>query len=989
LVGKKVFKINTKRIFNLIKKSSKRIINKTRQQKVKLKEYVIDHFLQYGELLKMEEVEGQVIFHIELNKKYANNEKELTLVFQNKEKEIVLSLPGSVSSVKNESAVYKFALKKDQVILPEEKKNYYLFISVQGKLFWVRFIDTFEEAHSISYFETDTHLFFARRDRHRRIFFRTGSLRDLDSMYDLPNFITSIKTEHNAVLVSGEILNKTFSQEFPDAEFFLTLRTANGVNLKAPMSINGYQYSSKIEIPEDRYLPKGKWNIFIMVVDVGFEKYFPCYVKRKHEENSQLELQIPGFKESLVLRTRVRNGKVLAKLSALPIKPDQFNIKFHAADQTYDIYLRFLKDQRIFAGSSNEIYLRLHQRDTNEFFDYKCKTDLKGDYISAESSISITQLTGGSVDSARRWDVYLGVKKFGKFYNHRIKNQQLSVINRATAAYFKGDDDHYFTMFYRTKYNGLSFVYSRIPLVKYVNDYRIDAGRLILEGITKLTYSKFNHEEIVVSLLLVNRLTEEAQVYKARRYGGKQKKKFSVEIPLNELDGLVNNFKEIIDFYLIMEGPNLYRKMKIGLKEFSYYKDDVQADYAVDTDSETVTEYYLTITPKGNLKLESFRYNRESYELIQSNADRASSKNVWLVGERPDTAQDNGLRFFEYIRKNHPEIDIYYVIEENAPDAEKLKSTGNVLFIGSDEHIEKSIEASKFIGTHDLDYILPFKGAKMKNYRESEKIFLQHGVLGRKNVPYHKKYYKYPFNIFIVSSEPEKNMVVNKFGYERKEVAATGLARFDKLQENHHPKREILLIPTWREWIVNEEKLMNSSYFNKYVSFITSERLAHILEKYDLKLNFYPHYRMQEYIADNVDINNDRIRLIKLGEIDVQSLIKDNILMITDYSSVSFDFTYLRKPVIYYHFDPDMFFSTGILRPIEETFLGDIVSNEEDLLNKIEGAALRDFRPLEIVEERFDWIFTVQDQNNNQRILDVILNGIEEDEASADNNGEI
>ncbi|RSD25222.1 CDP-glycerol glycerophosphotransferase family protein [Mesobacillus subterraneus] len=943
--------------------------------------------MSYGELLKVEEVEGIVSFYIELNKKYESFEKELSLVFQNKEKDLVLSLPGIVDNSTNESVVYKFSLNRNEINLPAEKKNYYLFITAQGKKFRVRFINNFDENHSIDYFETNTHLFFVRRDRHRRVFFRTGSLCDLEAMYDLPNFITSISSDRDTVLASGEILNDTFLTHFPDAQFFLTLRTSNGVNMKAPLLIKGNEYVAKIEIPQDRYLPKGKWNFFILVNGEGFEKYFPCYIKRRHEENCHIEMQIPGFKESLVLRTKMKNGKISGKLSAQPIKPDSFNIKFREADQTYAIHFKFPKDSKIFTKGFDEIYLRLHQRDTNEFFDYKCEIDIKGNHLEVLSAIQIHQLTNGTIDSARRWDVYLGIKRSEGFFNHRIKNQQLSLINKITTAYLKSDEDQYYTMFYRTKYNGLSFVYSRIPLVKYVNDYHIDNGRLILEGITKFSYNKFNHEEIIVSLVLVNRMTEESLVYKGRRYGGKQKKKFSIEIPLKELDALVNNFKEIIDFYLVMEGPGLYRKVKIGLKEFDYYKDDIQVHDAVDTNSEIVTEYYLTITPKGNLKLESFRYNRKSYELIQRSADLAPSKNVWLVGERPDTAQDNGLRFFEYIRENHPEIEIYYAIEEHAPDAEKLKSIGNVLFIGSDEHIEKSIEASKFIGTHDLDYILPFKGAKMKNYREAQKIFLQHGVLGRKNVPYHKKYYKYPFDIFIVSSIPEKTMVVNKFGYEWHEVAATGLARFDKLQENHHPNREILLIPTWREWIVNEEKLINSSYFNKYLSFITSARLAEILERYDLKLNFYPHYRMQEYIADNIDIDNKRIRLIKLGEVDVQNLIKDNILMITDYSSVSFDFTYLRKPVIYYHFDPDMFFSTGILRPIEETFLGDIVSTEEELLNKIENAALRDFRPLEIVDERFDWIFTVQDQNNNQRILDVILNGIQEEEPlSVENN---
>ena len=46
---------------------------------------------------------------------------------------------------------------------------------------------------------------------------------------------------------------------------------------------------------------------------------------------------------------------------------------------------------------------------------------------------------------------------------------------------------------------------------------------------------------------------------------------------------------------------------------------------------------------------------------------------------------------------------------------------------------------------------------------------------------------------------------------------------------------------------------------------------------------------------------------IKQGDIDVQKLIKESKLMITDYSSVAFDFSFLNKPVIYYQFDRNEF----------------------------------------------------------------------------------
>ncbi|MED3689468.1 CDP-glycerol glycerophosphotransferase family protein [Peribacillus butanolivorans] len=216
-------------------------------------------------------------------------------------------------------------------------------------------------------------------------------------------------------------------------------------------------------------------------------------------------------------------------------------------------------------------------------------------------------------------------------------------------------------------------------------------------------------------------------------------------------------------------------------------------------------------------------------------------------------------------------------------------------------------------------------------------------------------------------------MVEKEFGYLDDEVVVTGLARFDKLQENHHPKREILLIPTWREWITNEEKLLNSLYYEKYIGFLQSDNLQGMLEEYDLKLNFYPHYRMQEYMAENVKFRTSRIELVELGTRTVQDLLKDNSIMITDFSSVSFDFTVLGKPVIYYHFDQDVFFANGILRPIEETFLGDIVYTEDDLFIKLEEVIRQGMKERNDVALRKELIFTYIDTNNNERILKNIM----------------
>lgn len=69
-------------------------------------------------------------------------------------------------------------------------------------------------------------------------------------------------------------------------------------------------------------------------------------------------------------------------------------------------------------------------------------------------------------------------------------------------------------------------------------------------------------------------------------------------------------------------------------------------------------------------------------------------------------------------------------------------------------------------------------------------------------------------------------------------------------------------------------------------------------------------------------------------------------LFIIDYSSVSFDFLYMKKFVIFYYFDVKKFFRKGILRSIKDIFIGDIVYIEKELIFLIEDN-IKNFKNME------------------------------------------
>ena len=82
-------------------------------------------------------------------------------------------------------------------------------------------------------------------------------------------------------------------------------------------------------------------------------------------------------------------------------------------------------------------------------------------------------------------------------------------------------------------------------------------------------------------------------------------------------------------------------------------------------------------------------------------------------------------------------------------------------------------------------------------------------------------------------------MIVNDFGYHPKEVFVTGLSRFDTLfAEDVEWKRQILIIPTWRDWIVNDEAFFESEYYERYKRLIHHEQLQKMAKRYNLEIVF-------------------------------------------------------------------------------------------------------------------------------------------------------
>ena len=98
-----------------------------------------------------------------------------------------------------------------------------------------------------------------------------------------------------------------------------------------------------------------------------------------------------------------------------------------------------------------------------------------------------------------------------------------------------------------------------------------------------------------------------------------------------------------------------------------------------------------------------------------------------------------------------------------------------------------------------------------------------------------------------------------------------------------------------------DEKVIADRFYN---NIINDKRLLDVLKKKGYKAKFCIHPSFEKQV---IDFKPNKYITVSKNLPDYQKEFKQNALLITDYSSVAFDFAYLKKPVIYTQFDRSTF----------------------------------------------------------------------------------
>lgn len=289
---------------------------------------------------------------------------------------------------------------------------------------------------------------------------------------------------------------------------------------------------------------------------------------------------------------------------------------------------------------------------------------------------------------------------------------------------------------------------------------------------------------------------------------------------------------------------------------------------------------------------------------------------IWLYCDSSKTVKDNAYYQFIHDSKKNDGIERYYVYNGSADisgwfDDEQKKM---LVEYGSVNHRLYALSADKiltsFYGMRDF---LCYPNGAFRFFSDLmtfDLIYLQHGVL-HAHLPTMYSLDRLMLDKEVVSTQFEVDNLIKNYCFEDSYLIKSGMPRLKHIPKDKKPEKKILFAPSWRKFLVqpdgkgnwspNEKAFLSSEFYKNTMAFLTDPRLEDALNKYGYVLDFKPHPNFRMY-DEFFKFNEKTVRLAP-KTVDEYSY----SVFITDFSSFMFDFIYLKRPILYFMPDLELF----------------------------------------------------------------------------------
>lgn len=323
---------------------------------------------------------------------------------------------------------------------------------------------------------------------------------------------------------------------------------------------------------------------------------------------------------------------------------------------------------------------------------------------------------------------------------------------------------------------------------------------------------------------------------------------------------------------------------------------------------------------------------------------RKDKETIVLVGGNlGEKYEDNAAVFHRYIVNNYsdrmkihwmydPKFD--YVKKQSIPDAVPLGSLRNYLLF---------FRASYSVHGHSIIYDLaPFMERFIFWNKKTVMLHISHGIECFKKILIQKE--DVPLlarcDYYNCASDYEYGIKSKEWGIPDEKLITTGMARFDRLPANQPTAeiKRILLMFTWREWLfgLTEREFQKSDYFKATIGLLQSEELQSLIvsEGVELRIILHPFMKKYEKYFRKDRRVRQHVSFFSFDELLIMDEVEQADMLITDYSSIAWDFLYMNKPIIFYTFDQEDFVSNrGTYLDLDTDLFGYKADTEEEVLS--------------------------------------------------------
>jgi len=345
---------------------------------------------------------------------------------------------------------------------------------------------------------------------------------------------------------------------------------------------------------------------------------------------------------------------------------------------------------------------------------------------------------------------------------------------------------------------------------------------------------------------------------------------------------------------------------------------------------------------------------------------KVDSKRILFLSDSRNEVSGNFL--FIYNELKNEDYNVKFFLKANLDSVKKISDKYYLTYL---------IATSKYIFLDDYYPII----YPLKLRKGTEVIQLWHAMGAFKKVGYsrtsstinsltHRGY-----SSAIVSSEQIRKNYAEAFNMDLDKVLALGVPRTDiffddkymeKIIKQKHQiypqiknKKVILFAPTFRG------KGQKEGYYDfSWIDFVRF--------KNELKETYICLIKLHPFIKNKPDYSfeEDDFYIDLSSEREINDFLFITDILITDYSSVIFEYSFLKKPVVFFVPDLEEYKNErDFYYPIKKYIYGEIACNSEDLITKIKKPELKH----EKLEEFQNFFCSACDGKSTKRIVNYFI----------------